>query len=82
MDLESLREYCLSFANATEDIQWGDDLLFRVGGKIFAVLDLGEALPPYTHRSAIARKAYWAVIDRIETSPSTRARGAPRNPST
>ncbi|MCZ6856405.1 MAG: MmcQ/YjbR family DNA-binding protein [Gemmatimonadetes bacterium] len=54
MDLESLREYCLSFANATEDIQWGDDLLFRVGGKIFAVLDLGEASTvhaPIRHRA-------------------------------
>lgn len=36
MDLESLRGYCLSLPNATEDVQWGNDLLFRVGGKIFA----------------------------------------------
>jgi predicted DNA-binding protein (MmcQ/YjbR family) len=36
MDLESLRTYCLSLPNATEDVQWGNDLLFRIGGKIFA----------------------------------------------
>src|SRR5688500_17583136 len=42
MDLESVRRYCLSLPHATEDIQWGDDLLFRVGGKIFA----GIALNP------------------------------------
>lgn len=31
-----MREYCLSLPHATEDIQWEHDLLFRVGGKIFA----------------------------------------------
>lgn len=36
MDLDSIRSYCLSFPHATEDIQWGDDLLFRIAGKIFA----------------------------------------------
>jgi predicted DNA-binding protein (MmcQ/YjbR family) len=36
MKLDDLRAFCLSFPGATEDIQWGSDLLFRVGGKIFA----------------------------------------------
>jgi predicted DNA-binding protein (MmcQ/YjbR family) len=36
MNIDSIRNYCLSFPHATEDIQWGDDLLFRIGGKIFA----------------------------------------------
>ncbi|HZS48088.1 MAG TPA: MmcQ/YjbR family DNA-binding protein [Blastocatellia bacterium] len=40
MDIESLRKYCLSFPNATEQVQWGSDLLFKIGGKIFAVTDL------------------------------------------
>ena len=40
MNIESLREYCLSFPHATEDIQWGNDLLFRIGGKIFAGVGL------------------------------------------
>ena len=40
MDTESIREYCLSFPHTTEDIQWENDLLFRIGGKIFAVLGL------------------------------------------
>jgi predicted DNA-binding protein (MmcQ/YjbR family) len=37
MNLESLREYCLSFPHTTENIQWGSDLLFKIGGKMFAV---------------------------------------------
>jgi predicted DNA-binding protein (MmcQ/YjbR family) len=40
MNIDSLRRYCLSFPNATEDIQWGSDLLFRIAGKIFAVTNL------------------------------------------
>jgi predicted DNA-binding protein (MmcQ/YjbR family) len=40
MNFEALREYCLSFPGATEDIQWENDLLFRVGRKMFAVVAL------------------------------------------
>ena len=37
MNLDSLREYCLSFPDATENVQWGADLVFKVGGKMFTV---------------------------------------------
>ncbi len=40
MNIETLREYCLSLPHATEGVQWGNDLLFRIGGKIFAVTNL------------------------------------------
>lgn len=40
MDIETLRRYCLSLPHATEGIQWGNDLLFRIGGKMFAVVAL------------------------------------------
>ena len=45
MNVDSIRQYCLSFPQATENLQWEDDLCFRVGGKIFAVLSL-ETVPP------------------------------------
>lgn len=41
MNVESLRKYCLSFPQATENLQWGEDLCFKVGGKIFTVVSLG-----------------------------------------
>ncbi len=41
MDREAIRKYCLSFPGATEQIQWGDDLVFKVGAKMFAVTGLG-----------------------------------------
>lgn len=37
MNLERLRSHCLSFPGATEQIQWGDHLVFKVGGRMFAV---------------------------------------------
>src|SRR5260221_11921454 len=40
MDVERLRRLCLSFPKATEEVQWGDDLLFKIGGKMFAVAPL------------------------------------------
>jgi len=40
MNIEQLRKFCLSFPGSTEQIQWGDDLLFKVAGKIFAVAPL------------------------------------------
>src|ERR1700757_1554281 len=43
MNIDQLRKLCLSFPGATEQIQWGDDLLFKVGGKMFAVTSLEPA---------------------------------------
>ena len=43
MNLDWVRELCLSFPYATEQIAWGCDLTFRVGGKIFAVTVLEPA---------------------------------------
>jgi len=37
MDIESVRSFCLSLPNTDEKVQWGNDLLFRIGEKIFAV---------------------------------------------
>lgn len=42
MSVESIRRFCLSFPHATENLQWGDDLCFKVGGKIFALLSLSS----------------------------------------
>jgi predicted DNA-binding protein (MmcQ/YjbR family) len=43
MNVDWLREVCLSFPGATEQIQWGNDLLFKVGGKMFAITPLEPA---------------------------------------
>ena len=43
MSIDFVREYCLSFPHATESIQWGNDLVMKVGGKMFAVMVLEPA---------------------------------------
>lgn len=40
MDLEWIRRNCLAFPGATDHIQWGNDLVFKAHGKIFAVASL------------------------------------------
>jgi predicted DNA-binding protein (MmcQ/YjbR family) len=42
-DIDWVRELCLSFPNATEQVTWGADLTFRISGKIFAVTVLEPA---------------------------------------
>jgi len=44
MDIEQVRAYCLSFPHATENVQWGNDLVFKIAGKMFAVTVLEGAL--------------------------------------
>ena len=45
MDLEKIRQYCLSLPHVTERVQWGNDLLFCIGGKMFAVAGLDATYP-------------------------------------
>jgi len=40
MDNESVRAYCMSFPHVTEQVLWGADLVFKIGGKMFAVISL------------------------------------------
>ncbi len=39
MNLEWLRAHCLSLGHTTEQIQWGNTLLFKIGGNMYAATD-------------------------------------------
>jgi predicted DNA-binding protein (MmcQ/YjbR family) len=43
MDIEQVHAYCLSFPHVTEVVLWGNDLVFKIGGKMFAVIGLAPA---------------------------------------
>ena len=43
MDIESVRKFCLSLPHVTEGVQWENDLLMRIGNKMFCVLSLEPA---------------------------------------
>ena len=40
MTIEGLRSICRSLPGVTEDVKWGSDLCFLVGGKMFVVVNL------------------------------------------
>ncbi len=41
MSVELVRKFAMSLPHATEQIQWEDHLLFKIGGKMFAITTLG-----------------------------------------
>lgn len=43
MDLDFIRSTCLSLPQATEQVQWENQLVFKVGGKMFALAPLEAA---------------------------------------
>jgi|SRR5271165_3420670 len=81
MNVESIRAYCLSFPEATEKLQWGDALCFKVREKMFAVLGLDqvrltfkcapEIFAELTERPNIRPSPYlgrhnWVMLDRLD----------------
>jgi len=63
MNVDFVRDHCLSFPNAKESLQWGETLCFKVGGKIFATLSLDE-IPP--HLSLKTTGERFAELTEIE----------------
>jgi predicted DNA-binding protein (MmcQ/YjbR family) len=43
MNIEDIRNICLSFPHVTHDIKWGNDLVFSIGAKMFCVAGLNQA---------------------------------------
>lgn len=44
MDIDQLRTFCTALPAVTEDVKWGNDLVFSVGEKMFCVVSLE---PPF-----------------------------------
>jgi len=40
MDLEAVRNFCLTLPGVTEDIKWENNLCFSVGGKMVPVTNI------------------------------------------
>jgi predicted DNA-binding protein (MmcQ/YjbR family) len=84
MNVDSIRAYCLSFPQATENLQWGDDLCFKIGGKIFTTVSLdnprlclkctSETFAELIEREDIHPAPYvgrykWVMLDRLDAVP-------------
>lgn len=68
MDVEWLRKTCLAFPGATEQIQWGNDLLFKVGGKMFAVTPLEPA--PVCLSFKASPENFVELTERVDLIPA------------
>jgi predicted DNA-binding protein (MmcQ/YjbR family) len=84
MNVDSIRSYCLSFPEATEKLQWGDDLCFKISGKIFTIVGLDNPrmcfkCTPETFAELIEREDVrpapyvgrykWVMLDRLDAVP-------------
>jgi len=93
MNVDSIRAYCLSFPDATEKLQWGDALCFKVRTKMFAVLGLdrvrltlkctAETFAELIEREDIRPAPYlghrnWVMLDRLDALPQEELRDAIR----
>jgi predicted DNA-binding protein (MmcQ/YjbR family) len=81
MTIDQIRALCLSFPHATENLQWGDDLCFKIAGKIFTMLGLDNPrlcfkCSPETFAELIEREDIhpapyvgrykWVMLDRLD----------------
>ena len=69
-DVDAIRKFCLSFPDVTEDMPWGDDLCFKVRGKIFTGLVLSDGrFPRVTLKSSPERFHELLETDSITPAP-------------
>ena len=69
-DVEWLRKLCLSLPDATENLQWGETLCFKVRGKLFASVHLSEGkLAPIVFKSAPEKFHELVEIEGISPAP-------------
>jgi predicted DNA-binding protein (MmcQ/YjbR family) len=69
MNADSIRTYCLSFPNATEKLQWEDELCFKVGGKIFAMLGLDSVPQRICFKCSAEKFAELCELEDIRPAP-------------
>src|SRR6266566_4777887 len=69
MDIETVRTHCLSFPYATENVQWGNDLVFKISGKMFAVLVL-EGASKYCLSFKCTEEKFAELIERDGIDPA------------
>jgi predicted DNA-binding protein (MmcQ/YjbR family) len=68
MNVEEIREYCLAFPDVTENLQWGDDLCFKIRGKIFVTMALTAV--PQKVCFKCTPETFVELIEREEIRPA------------
>jgi len=68
MTVEQLRKFCLSLPHTTENVQWGNDLLFKVGGKMYACAGLEPGVHWLSFKSS--PEDFALLVERRGVSPA------------
>jgi predicted DNA-binding protein (MmcQ/YjbR family) len=79
--VDTIRKFCLEFPDATEKLQWDDQLCFKIRGKIFVMLGLdhsricfkctSEIFAELIEREDIRPEPHfgrykWVLLDRLD----------------
>lgn len=67
MTIDGVRQMCRQLSDVTEDIKWGADLVFSVGGKMFCVVGLER---PHTVAFKCTPDAFAELIERPGVIPA------------
>jgi predicted DNA-binding protein (MmcQ/YjbR family) len=67
MTIDTVRKICRALPETTEDIKWENDLVFSIGGKMFAVVRLE---PPHTVAFKCTPDAFAELIERDGIIPA------------
>lgn len=69
MNVDAVRTCCLSFPHVTETVQWGNDLVFKVAGKMFAFTALEAGAGPWLSFKC-APETFSELIERPGVIPA------------
>jgi len=67
MDTEMLRKICSSLRAVTEDVKWGNDLVFSVGDKMFCAASLE---PPFSCSFKVPDDEFDEISNRNGFTPA------------
>jgi predicted DNA-binding protein (MmcQ/YjbR family) len=68
MTLENLQIICRQLDNVTEDIKWGHDYCFNVGGKMFLVVAMDNV--PVSASFKVAEEIFEEITEREGFKPA------------
>ena len=67
MTIDSLRKFCMAMSHVTEDMKWGDDLVFSVANKMFVVTWME---PPYRTSFKCAPEEFAELVEQDGIVPA------------
>ncbi len=68
MNVEDMQVICKALPSVTEDIKWGNDLVFSIGGKMFCVAGLDH--PPTTGSFKVKEEEFEEICNRPGFKPA------------